>query len=278
MAKKIRASKTPGSPTSNRQQMFLLGAVVAVAILVVGAVIFINRSAAGDTKALEEYETYVGIPVGGEFANVREVERGSNVVEGVEMGITEDGIPYIGSLEAPVVIGEFADFSCPHCATYHPTIQRLIQDFVRNGQLRIEFYVLPAPARAPASQHSARAALCAARQGAFWEMHDELFRIQTAEGLDEFNPNNLSRVANEMGLDGDALRECMNSNQADAGITTSRRLALEVGADSTPTVIYRMNGSERWLTFPSSDGSIGGGRPYETIAAIVQQANQQAGG
>ncbi len=275
MAKKtVKASKktTGGIP----QQYLLLGGVAVVAVLVLVVMIFVNQEAAGDTKKLDEYQTYSGIPVGGAFANTRNVERGSDVVEGVEMGIKEDGIPYIGSLDAPIVLGEFADFTCPHCATYHDTIAQLIQEFVRNGQLRIEFYPMPAPQRAPESQVSARASLCAARQGAFWEMHDELFRIQQTQGVDEFTTDDLSSIADSMGLDGDELRECMNSNQADAGIATARRLAVDLGVDSTPTVIYRLKDSDNWNTFPS-EGGIGGGRPYDMIAALVRQVNDSAG-
>ncbi|MCL4875541.1 MAG: thioredoxin domain-containing protein [Anaerolineae bacterium] len=276
MAKKTTRTTKSGKGSS-RQQFYLLGGVVVVSVLVLAAILLVNQEAAGETKKLDEYKDYAGIPVGGEFANVRTVERGSDVVEGVEMGIKDDGIPYIGSLDAPIVLGEFADFTCPHCATYHSTISQLIRDFVRNGQLRIEFYPMPAPTRAPASQHSARASLCAARQGAFWEMHDELFRIQQTQGVDEFTPDDLSKVADSMGLDGDELRACMNSNQADAGIATARRLALDLGVDSTPTVIYRLNDSLRWNTFPSQ-GGIGGGRPYDTIASLVRQVNDNAGG
>ena len=41
---------------------------------------------------------------------------------------------YIGNLEAPVTIIEYASFTCPHCATFHNEIlPKLKQDYIKNG-------------------------------------------------------------------------------------------------------------------------------------------------
>ncbi|NJL92250.1 MAG: thioredoxin domain-containing protein [Anaerolineae bacterium] len=283
MAKRVKTSSAApaaaAAPANRRQQQgLILGAVVVAVVIAVVAVIAINQGGAGDTVTIEENQGYAGIPIGGQNASARTVEQGPDVAEGVERGISEDGIPYIGSLEAPLVLAEFMDFTCPFCASYHPTMERIINDFVRTGEARVEIYLIPADNRAPYSTNAARAAVCADEQGAYWEMHDELLRITRAGSITDFTPEGVEDIATDLGLDGSAVRECMSTNISDPAIIQARRIAREYGVDSTPTVLYRLNTAERWNGLPDQDGSLGGGRPYETLAQIIRSANQQTGG
>jgi len=278
MAKTIKAQKPAGTKNAidPRQQMLILGGIIVVALVMVGGFMLLNQQTAGTVKAVGESEIYDGIPIGGRYANVREVQRASDVAEGVERGMNEDGVPYIGDPDAAIIIGEIADFTCPHCANYAPTIEKLIQDFARSGDALFEFYPLPAQGRAPASTNAARAAVCADEQGAFWEMHDELFRIHLAESPGAYGSMaRIEKAANDIGLDGSKLRDCMNSNTADAAIIATQRVAQEINADSTPTVFYRYRGESQWRTLITSGGQIGGGRPYDQLAELIRRANQE---
>jgi protein-disulfide isomerase len=278
MAKKIKASKST-IPTATRtapqnQQIMILGGVILAALVVLGVFILLSQESTGEAKVLGDYEAYAGIPVGGEFANARSVERAEDVPEGVSMGINEDGLPYIGDPDAPITIGEFADFTCPHCANYHATIERLVEDFARTGQAQIVFIPIPSPARNPSADNSARAAYCAAEQGAFWEMHDEIFRVHLAESGAAFSSfDKLQDMAEQIGLDGDALRACMNTNRADAMLFKASQLSQDLGVTGTPTIVYRFGASGDWLTIPNSDGSISGARDYDVVARLIRQAN-----
>src|SRR6188474_1184283 len=46
---------------------------------------------------------------------------------------TEDGAPVLGNPDAPITIIEFADFACPFCQRYEPTMQEFIQEYVATG-------------------------------------------------------------------------------------------------------------------------------------------------
>lgn len=273
MAKKIKASSAATRQPIN--QTYVLIGVIALAVVAVIVAVVISQNSAGDTPHLDDFELYGSIPVGGEFANVRDINLGSDVIEGVERGIDERGIPYIGTSSAPITFAEFLDFTCPHCARFKPDIERLIENYVTTGQARIEIYALPAETRAPESQTAVRAALCAGEQGAFWEFHDELFRIQIASSITNFNADYLEDTADDMGLDGDELRDCMNTNSTDRAMTVSRNFAIEYGATGTPTVLYKLGEEERWRTIPVGDGQITGVRPYETLEQLVLQANAE---
>ena len=79
-----------------------------------------------------------------------------------------------GATSALVTLVEYADFECLHCARAFPLLVRYLEEF--RGTLRVVFRHFPLGWEHPASALAARAAEAAARQGRFWEMHDELFR------------------------------------------------------------------------------------------------------
>jgi protein-disulfide isomerase len=202
------------------------------------------------------------------------VERGEDVAEGVEQGINEEGIPYIGDPDAPIVIAEFLDFTCPHCMNYAPTVEQIIDEYARTGMVMIELYPIPAQGRAPSSTNAARAALCAGVQGGFWEYHDELFRIHSAENGNAFSSlDRIESIGDAIGLDGAEIRSCLNTNEPEAGLRTVQRLAAEYQAYSTPTILWRAGGSATWNTMPTADGQTGGGRSFEDIARLIESAN-----
>lgn len=88
-----------------------------------------------------------------------------------------------GAPSALVTLVEYADFECLHCARAFPLLVRYLEEF--RGTVRLVFRHFPLAWEHPASSLAARAAEAAARQGKFWEMHDELFR----------NPGRLHREA-----------------------------------------------------------------------------------
>jgi Na+/H+ antiporter NhaA len=99
-----------------------------------------------------------------------------------------------GPQDAPVSLVEYGDFECPYCGQAEPVVRELLRDL--GGEVSYVFRHLPLTDVHPHAQRAAEAAEAAAAQGAFWEMHDLLFKHQDAlEGKD------LVRYAGELGLD-----------------------------------------------------------------------------
>jgi Na+/H+ antiporter NhaA len=82
-----------------------------------------------------------------------------------------------GPNEAPVTLVEYADFECPYCGQAEPIVRELLADF---GDIRYVWRHLPLRDVHPHAQIAAEAAEAAARQGAFWDMHDLLLDHQGA--------------------------------------------------------------------------------------------------
>src|SRR6185503_11472882 len=92
-----------------------------------------------------------------------------------------------GDPAAPLVI-VYADFTCPRCAVAH---QRL-----RDAPVRRVFRHLALKAKHPRAVALGRAAEAAARQGAFWEVHDALYADQGRQ-----DDPHLWALAERLGLD-----------------------------------------------------------------------------
>ena len=182
-----------------------------------------------------------------------------------ETGTTEDGIPKIGSDNAPIIVAEFGDFSCPHCANFFPDMQSLIDTYAVSGQA--QFWYLPMTGLAPPySQTSAEAAICAAEQGAFWQYHEEIFELQEIETRSAFVPETLGDLATSMGLDADALQDCMNSGLPSQAITTTQTLARQLGVTGTPQIFYSLDGGQNWQQVQAS---------FPQIAAVIDDASSE---
>src|SRR5690606_6679828 len=111
--------------------------------------------------------------------------------EDIPQSRTEDGAFVLGDPSAPVTIGEFADFMCPHCQDYQVTVHDFIEQFVTTGQARFEyrFYPIVHPTY---SVFTAQIAECTEvqRDGAFWASHDLLYDLAADGRIGPTTPEN----------------------------------------------------------------------------------------
>jgi len=105
-----------------------------------------------------------------------------------------------GPSSASVTLVEYGDFECPYCGQAEPVLRELLQTF--GADLRYVFRHLPLADVHPLAPAAAEAAEAAARQGAFWELHDRLYDHQ-----DELAPPELEEHARALGLDVDRFSQ-----------------------------------------------------------------------
>jgi Na+/H+ antiporter NhaA len=98
-----------------------------------------------------------------------------------------------GPADGPVTVVEYGDFECPYCGQAEPVVRELLRDFT---DVRYVWRHLPLVDVHPQAQLAAEAAEAAARQGAFWEMHDVLLDHQ-----DALRPKDLLGYAQQLALD-----------------------------------------------------------------------------
>jgi protein-disulfide isomerase len=143
----------------------------------------------------------------------------------------------MGDPNAPVTIQAWEDFMCPACRQWTTTVEpQLIEEYIKTGQVRLEFHQFPLSIHAPGAEMGAQASLCANDQGAFWPYHNRLFPAQD-QGQAGFTIDALVRYADELGLDSRAFMDCMSSQQHRDAVVASGNEAINMGLNATPSII-----------------------------------------
>jgi Na+/H+ antiporter NhaA len=141
-----------------------------------------------------------------------------------------------GPMEAPVTMVEYGDFECPYCGQAEPVVRELLGDF---GDVRYVWRHLPLSDVHPNAQLAAEASEAAARQGAFWEMHDLLLDHQ-----DALEPSDLMGYAERLGLDIERFSNDLREHEGAAQIAEDVDSADISGVSGTPT--FFINGQRHY--------------------------------
>jgi len=144
-----------------------------------------------------------------------------------------------GPHDAPVTLVEYSDFECPYCGQAEPAVRELLGD---NADLRYVWRHLPLTDVHPHAQLAAEAAEAAARQGKFWEMHDQLLEHQGA-----LTASDLMRYAAELGLDTGRFSRDLRERVGEARIAEDVDSADLSGVSGTPT--FFVNGKRHHGAF-----------------------------
>ncbi|HYZ52248.1 MAG TPA: Na+/H+ antiporter NhaA [Streptosporangiaceae bacterium] len=128
---------------------------------------------------------------------------------------------------APVTVVEYGDFECPYCGRAEPIVRELLADF---GDLRYVWRHLPLGDVHPHAQLAAEASEAAARQGAFWQMHDLLLDHQGALTI-----RDLTSYAQQLGLDIDQFKTGLREHAGAGRVAEDVDSADLSGVSGTPT-------------------------------------------
>jgi Na+/H+ antiporter NhaA len=160
-----------------------------------------------------------------------------------------------GPDDAAITVVEYGDFECPHCGKAEPVVRALLADF---GDVRYIWRHLPLTRVHPHAELAAAAAEAAAKQGAFWEMHDVLLSHQS--NLEE---EDLTRYASDLGLDVEKFLDDLHHNTGAAQIAEDVGSAELSGVSGTPT--FFVNGRRHH-----------GAYDIATLSAAVRAAGARA--
>lgn len=177
-----------------------------------------------------------------------------------------------GNPNAKVKLIEFSDPECPFCKRHHNTMNKIMEEYGKSGQ--VAWVYRHFPLNQPDSNgnvlHSkagkeSEALECANEQGGntkFWEYLDELFIVTPSNnGL---NLNELPNIASEIGLDADKFNKCLNSGKYAKKITDDQADGYNSGASGTPYNIVIAGNGKKFI--------INGALPFANIKAVIDQA------
>jgi protein-disulfide isomerase len=129
-----------------------------------------------------------------------------------------------GPGDAPLVV-VYGDYECPFCAAVEARLEGL--------ELRVAFRHFPVRSSHPRAQPAACAAEAAARQGAFWPMHDALFADQG-----RLEDPHLWARAERLGLDMERFEADRRSDAVADRVREDFRGGVRAGVATTPTLFF----------------------------------------
>jgi protein-disulfide isomerase len=156
--------------------------------------------------------------------------------------------PVRGAKHAKVTIVEWSDFQCPFCGRVEPTLAKVMDEY--KDTVRLAFKQLPLPFH----QHAhlaAEASLAAKAQGKFWEMHDLMFKNQTA-----LERADLDKYAAQIGLNMQKFKADLDSGKWKQKVDAEEAEGNKIGARGTPS--FFINGKP-----------FVGAQPYEAFKAKI---------
>lgn len=140
------------------------------------------------------------------------------------------------------------------------TLPKIDETYIQTGQVRYVVKDFPLPSHANA-QVAAEAARCAGVQGGYWVMHGRLFQDQK-EWASQAGATVIQTIvgyAQELGLDEEALRQCVESGQFGELIRQDQWEGQQAGVQGTPS--FLINGQ-----------LFVGAYPYEAFEAFIEAA------
>ncbi len=200
----------------------IVGGPLLAGVLVLAAYPIHDLSAAGNGDP----DAPVGLPASG-FVAPRD-------------NLNLEGAPSRGPDDAEISIIEFSDYECPFCSAAHDEVRRIVDAH----QERIRFVHFQHPLdqacnpliRRPFHRHAcfaAAAAICAQRQGRFWQLNDLLF-----EHGRELSESMLAGLIEEAGeLNREELERCMRQDSTNERILHDLEQATLVPVEGTPVFI-----------------------------------------
>jgi protein-disulfide isomerase len=230
------------STAKKNTNQILIGGIIGAAIILALAFIILSRSNATQSSGID----YSSLP----------------------QSRLEDGGFVLGNPEAPITIIEFADFACPHCQDYKPTMDQFVKDFVATGKARYEFRTFPT-AGGEATRFFGDVLACMEdqKEGVFWTGHELLFQKAMAGG---YGQDTIRQVAQELGVD---YTQALNCTREKSQVSSDVQLGQQLSVQGTPAV--RMRGADGVATFVNFGGQNfeRSTIPYEVLAAVVEAAN-----
>ena len=133
-----------------------------------------------------------------------------------------------GSIDAPVIMVEYADFECPYCAQAYPVVKALENQL--GDMLAVAFRHFPLATVHPHAQLAAEAAEAAGAQGRFWDMHDTLFENQS-----RLAPDDLVAYASMLQLDVARFAQDVAAHRHAGKIREDFISGVRSGISGTPT-------------------------------------------
>lgn len=155
-----------------------------------------------------------------------------------------------GNPKAAVIFTEFADFQCPACRAFEPSLKKLEEEY--GDKVKIVFKHFPLKSIHPNAFAASVAAEAAGKQNKFWEFHDILYKKQ-AEWAGVPNPTEkFVSYAKSLTLDEEQFEKDLKDPKLQAAVNAQTDEGIRIGVSGTPSLF--INGQP--IEIPGNYGAL----------------------
>jgi protein-disulfide isomerase len=168
-----------------------------------------------------------------------------------------------GNPDAQIVIVEYSDLECPFCKQFHATMQRLMDEYGKDGRIAWVYRHFPLASLHPNAPKHAEAAECAGKLGgvgAFWTFIDTMIAANPGNTLADVT--RYGEWAEAAGVDGAAVNDCVASGETKSLVDAEYANAIASGGSGTPYNVLFVKGAKEPV-------AVSGALPYENIKGII---------
>jgi protein-disulfide isomerase len=177
--------------------------------------------------------------------------------------VTLDGAIKFGNVKAAVAVIGFLDYQCNYCATFEREVMPAIEaKYVKSGKILFAIRHLPIDRIHPLARRAAEAAVCAAQQGKFVEMHKLLFEPQPT--LDDVG---ITSRASQAGLNVGQLHSCI-AKDGTRIVSADSAMAADLGIQGTPTFLIGRVDQDRRVKV---DKTMFGTKSVEELSSVIDE-------
>ncbi|PIQ35884.1 MAG: disulfide bond formation protein DsbA [Candidatus Yonathbacteria bacterium CG10_big_fil_rev_8_21_14_0_10_43_136] len=171
----------------------------------------------------------------------------------------------IGNPNAKVIIVEYSDPECPYCKTFHVTMNRIMREYGKDGEVAWVYRQFPIESLHPVkAQNEAEATECANKLGGntkFWEYINQVFEITPSNN--KLDQAELPKIAKSIGLNVTEFNKCLESDEMKTVVDAHIASGAKAGVSGTPYSIILVN--------KKAASGINGAQPYEVVKAQIDE-------
>jgi protein-disulfide isomerase len=147
---------------------------------------------------------------------------------------------------AKIVLVEYGDYECSHCGDAFPIVKKFVDE--NRKEVAFVFRNFPLKDAHPNAMAAAATAEASAKQGKFWEMHDQIFQSHA-----DLSEETLVQLVEAVGLDPDAVKNDIESAELQNKIEEDFEGGVRSGVNGTPS--FFVNG-EKWEGYDGTEESL----------------------
>ncbi len=168
-----------------------------------------------------------------------------------------------GAKKGKITIVEYSDYECPFCNKFHPTMQKVMDEY--GDHVTWVYRHFPLDALHQNARTLSEMSECVAEYGGedkFWEFSDEIYGRIEAEPEIAQSENALAVVA-EIGVNKNKVETCVENEEMADKVKKDASGGKQAGISGTPGSIFLVKGKDPEL--------IPGALPYESIKQKIEE-------